>query len=394
MSTTEQGVTPPAQEPKGANPRLEQWRVTIQRVRPQLIGVVVLTLGLILGLGWAYVIAPTIWTDAQPIHLHASYQQEWVKMVADQYTQTRDAEHARNMLSTVGNAQAIVDELIASNSADAALVGRLNAIRSFAPGAENPELAKLSYGTLQTLNPIVLIVIVLVVGSIAVILWGMYAIAVSMIVKGLVPKRRAKTDEATAQASKREAERRRITQEAAQQRETTAPQQIVAGPPPIAQFVSAYLAGDDYYDDSFSIEDEDGGFLGETGAGISETIGVGAPKKVAAIEIWLFDKNDIKTVTKVIMSEHAYRDEAMRAKLAPKGEAVVAQPGMKVALETQTLRIIATIRNLQYGTGALPPNSFFDNLTLDIEAHAKEGASSAPGTAISDMYDGARTSLQ
>jgi hypothetical protein len=388
MSSTEQGVKPPAQEEKRANPTLEQWRVTIQRVRPQLIGLVVFTIGLIVGLGWAYGIAPTIWTNAQPINLHPSYQEEWVKMVADQYTRTRDAEHAQNMLSLVGNAQAIIDELIARNSADTALQGRLDAIRPFAPGSDNPELQKLQHGGLQTLSPIVLVILVLVIGAIAIILWGMYAIAVSMIVKGLLPSRRAEVDEATAEASKREAERRRLAQEAAQQREVAAAtqQQAPAGPPPVAQFMSAYLAGDDFYDDSFSIEDESGGFLGETGAGISDTIGVGAPKKVSAIEVWLFDKNDIRTITKVIMSEHAYNDDAMRAKLAPKGEAVMARPGLPVVLETQTLRIVANIRNLQYGSGALPPNSYFENLTLDVAAYAKEGATSAPGTAIGNMY--------
>jgi hypothetical protein len=44
---------------------------------------------------------------------------------------------------------------------------------------------------------------------------------------------------------------------------------------------------------------------GECGVGISETIGVGDPKKVTAFEVWLFDKNDIQTVTKVLMSAHA-----------------------------------------------------------------------------------------
>ena len=35
-----------------------------------------------------------------------------------------------------------------------------------------------------------------------------------------------------------------------------------------------------------------------------------------------------------------------------------------------------------------PPNSFFERLTIDIAAYAKEGATSAPGTAIGDMYEG------
>lgn len=390
MSATDQGVTPPAQ-PKGANPALEQWRVTIQRVRPQLIGVLVFVLGLVAGLGWAYGVAPTIWTDAEPIHLHQSYKEEWVKMVADQYSifGRQGQSHAQAMLALVGDAQAIIDTLIAENSGDPALVGRLTAIRAFAPGADNPELQKLQYGALQTLNPIVLVLIVLIVGVLGVILWGMYGLAAGMIIRGLLPSRRraAPADSVISEVGRVEHERRRIVQEATRQRQVQTAMQPQVGAPPIRQYVSTYLLGDDYYDESFSIEDESGGFLGETGAGISETVGIGTPKKVAAVEVWLFDKNDIRTVTKVLMSEHAYRDDAMRSKLASKGEAVLAQPGVPVVLETQTLRVVATIRNLKYGADPTPaPNSYFENLTLDIAAYAKEGATSAPGTAIGDRY--------
>jgi len=72
--------------------------------------------------------------------------------------------------------------------------------------------------------------------------------------------------------------------------------------PPMVQFMTTYMLGDDLFDDSFSIDSPTGEFLGECGVGISEAIGVGEPKKVAAYEIWLFDKNDIQTVTKVLMS--------------------------------------------------------------------------------------------
>lgn len=390
MSSTEQGVTP-SPEKKGANPALEQWRVTIQRVRPQLIGVVVFTLGLVLGLAWAYGIAPTIWTNAEPIHLHTSYQDEWVKMVADQYSLfgRQGEDHAADMLRLVGNAQAIIDRLIQENQGNSTLVARLNAIRQFAPGADNPEIQKIQYGGLQTLNPAILVVVILVVGVVGVILWGMYAMAVGMIVKGLLPSRRKSDDSAAmTEASRLEQERRRIAQEAATRaQQAPPPGTATAGQQPLKKYVSTYLLGDDYYDESFSIEDASGGFLGETGAGISETVSVGTPKKVTAIEIWLFDKNDIRTITKVIMSEHAYNNEALRSKLAPKGEAVVAQPGVPIELETQTLRIVATIMNLSYGPDATPaPNAYFENLTFEIAAYAKEGATSAPGTAIGNMY--------
>ena len=87
----------------------------------------------------------------------------------------------------------------------------------------------------------------------------------------------------------------------------------------MAQFMASYKLGDDLFDDSFSIDFPAGEFLGECGVGISETIGVGDPKKVTAFEVWLFDKNDIQTVTKVLMSAHAFLDEATRLRLACQG---------------------------------------------------------------------------
>lgn len=137
---------------------------------------------------------------------------------------------------------------------------------------------------------------------------------------------------------------------------------------PMAQFVTSYALGDDYYDQSFSIETPTGEFLGECGVGISEAIGVGDPKKVTAFEVWLFDKNDIRTVTKVLMTEHCFQDDALRAKLAAKGEAVLGQEGAAIDLATASLRVDAKVIEIEYATGELPPNSFVDRLTIELAA--------------------------
>jgi hypothetical protein len=107
--------------------------------------------------------------------------------------------------------------------------------------------------------------------------------------------------------------------------------------------------------------------------GISESIGTDSPKNVTALEVWLFDKNDIRTVTKVVMSDHAFFDEALKAKLAPKGEPVLARENETVVLETASLIINAEIRDMQYGAGTLPPQSYFDQITIELSAWAKEG---------------------
>ena len=135
---------------------------------------------------------------------------------------------------------------------------------------------------------------------------------------------------------------------------------------PIAQFMTTYMLGDDLYDDSFSIDSPTGEFLGECGVGISETIGVGDPKKVTAFEVWLFDKNDIQTITKVLMSEHAYNDESISQRLISKGEPILIEPGKHIILETATLQLEARVVEMNYGQGALPDNSFVDRMTLEL----------------------------
>jgi len=135
---------------------------------------------------------------------------------------------------------------------------------------------------------------------------------------------------------------------------------------PVAQFMTTYAFGDDLYDDSFSVDSPSGEFLGECGVGVSETVGVGEPKRVSAFEIWLFDKNDIQTVTKVVMSEYAHNDDKTRIRLESKGELVLAEPGKKVLLETATLQLEARIIDMAYGEGAAPDLSFFERLTLEL----------------------------
>ena len=155
------------------------------------------------------------------------------------------------------------------------------------------------------------------------------------------------------------------------------------GDQPLAQFVTTYALGDDHYDPSFSIELKNGDFVGECGVGIAETIGVGEPSKVTALEAWLFDKNDIRTVTKVLMSDYAFRDDALRTKLAPKGEPVLAGEGKDVILETRGLRMQVRILETKYGAGDLPPDSFFDKLTVDLAAWVKpESEQASPAAEV------------
>ena len=145
----------------------------------------------------------------------------------------------------------------------------------------------------------------------------------------------------------------------------------VDDPTPLGGFQTTYVRGDDAFDKSFIIENANGDFLGECGVSISESVGTeDGSRNVTAFEIWLFDKNDTHTVTKVVMSDHAFNDEAVRAKLAPRGEPILANYDNTVALETNSLIINADVSEIDY-SGMPPSKGVFERFTVDLSAWVK-----------------------
>ena len=140
---------------------------------------------------------------------------------------------------------------------------------------------------------------------------------------------------------------------------------------PVAQFMSTYAFGDDRYDESFTFDAPNGEFLGECGVSISDIIGVGEPKKISAFDIWLFDKNDIQTVTKVLMSKHSFEDSTTRQRLEIRGEPILAEPGAQFVLQTATLRLEGRIVDVMYGDMPLPEDSYFQRSTVELAIYRK-----------------------
>jgi len=145
-----------------------------------------------------------------------------------------------------------------------------------------------------------------------------------------------------------------------------------AGPPPLLQKTSSYVLGMDNFDESFAIETEDNEWLGECGMGISESLGDGTPRQVAAFEVWLFDKPNTLTITKVLMSDYANNNETLRNKLASRGEPVLATPSGTFSLETPDLNVEAQIVDMEYGEDT-PAYGYFNSLKVMLTIHRKPG---------------------
>lgn len=323
--------------------------------RPLVVGLLALVLGLVIGLTWGWVIQPVEWRDAPAYLLHPSLQDEYLRMSIDSYMVNGDEELAAKRFLDLGDKGAALFQNIKANPGkqDPAFIDqyrdmlkRRNLYNPDQPVTETP--APSSGGSSLV--------------SLAIILGGLLAVAGVAAAAFWLLRGGRRTGIGTPAQQAADASR------AVEKTDYVA----MGEAPPVAQYVTTYVIGDDLFDDSFSIDSPSGEFLGECGVGISETIGVGDPKKVTAFEVWMFDKNDIQTVTKVLMSPHAFNDPGFRSKLEAKGELVPVQPQKQVVLETQTLQMIATVSDMQFGQGGLPDGSYFDRLTLELAIWTKK----------------------
>jgi hypothetical protein len=79
------------------------------------------------------------------------------------------------------------------------------------------------------------------------------------------------------------------------------------------------------------------------------------------------------------MSQHAYNDDALRAKLASKGDPVLAEIGKGIVLETSSLRVEARVMDMEYDGGAVPPQSHFTKLTVELVTRPLESGGAPVG---------------
>ena len=340
---------------------------------PISFGVIGLIVGMVIGLvalGWS--VWPLRWTDAAPTDLQIDYQRDYLCMMIDSYIQNQDNELVQLRWDGLGeNANELLNTLTPTacrftSAAEIEAFKEIVDLNMVIPEITAEELVEeeTKIGVLdageETLSEVqtvsilplaILILLTLVVGGILIF---------------LMIKRRKGNSGGKVKASKVVIPKNNTEGQLESESKKT-----VIKESPLAQFITTYRQGEDLYDDSFSIDSVNGAFLGECGVGIAETIGVGDPKKVTALEVWLFDKNDIQTVTKVLMSEHANNDPALRQRLLSKGEPILIEPGIRFIMETASLQLEAHVIDMVYARGPLPENSYFSRLTLEVSVWPK-----------------------
>ena len=134
----------------------------------------------------------------------------------------------------------------------------------------------------------------------------------------------------------------------------------------LIHYQTVYKLGDDLFDETFSLDEQDERFLGECGIGIAETINNTEPKAVTAFEIWLFDREDIHTPTYFLLSDFAYTNEEILSRLKNKGGFDKISEGKEYLIESQSLKMTVKINSLEYGTESAEINSYFTKVLFDV----------------------------
>ena len=327
--------------------------ISVLLKKPAIAVTLGVVIGLAIGLTMGWGIWPVEWTDATPEVLRAELQEDYMRMAIDSFRVNSDPNMANQRYRALGPnaAQVLLDIQQNPENLDPAVISNFSQVIQTAVGPIDPAATPAEEPSSMST--------IIIGGSVILIL----AVVVGVIFMLRNVFRVRPRGEATAAMHAAEVTR---------QTEKTDFQSLGLSPP-VTQTMTTYVIGDDLYDESFSIDTQGGDFLGEYGVGVSETIGVGEPKKVTALEVWLFDKNDIKTATKVLMSSHAYNDPNLRSRLEAKGELVVLEPEAQIILETAALQLLVTVNDLEYGVGPLPPESYIERATLELAIWPKEG---------------------
>jgi hypothetical protein len=135
------------------------------------------------------------------------------------------------------------------------------------------------------------------------------------------------------------------------------------------EYRALYQMGEPDYDEAFDVADAAGGYLGQCGLELNDPIGR-SHDQAAALQAWLWDSSDPDTKVKVLMSEGAYRDTAMRDQLKGDHDAIPVRAGAEFELETYKMRLRGQVEKVEYADQE-PAYTIFSELLVRFRVDRK-----------------------
>lgn len=314
------------------------------RNRLILASLIGLIAGLILGLVYGYVIDPVEWVDAPMSLTRTDLQEDYLRMAIDSYVLYIDPATAYQRWLELGDfGPAILQKVAASPGAQG-----LEAVNRFKelvmpPTAAPADISCPSVAGTSNNLCVYLWLGTVMVGGIA----GVYFYTrLSRQIEG--PNLRRANP---------------VKVPALVEEPITIP---YADRPVLVHTMMTYVIGDDLFDESLSVENDQGDFLGECGIGIVHTVDNELPKKVNALDIWLFDKNEINTKSVVIMSHEAFHNDIVLSQLRSKGEPLLAEIGREITIKTTHLVMVVRIVDMVCDEMDPMDCSFFQRISMEV----------------------------
>ncbi len=138
----------------------------------------------------------------------------------------------------------------------------------------------------------------------------------------------------------------------------------------LAEFDAIYHQGDADYDEAFVVKGELGtGYPGECGMGIADALDA-ERTQATALEVWLFDKSDIHTVTTVLVSDYVQNNPARGERLAEKGDILLIAPNQVFTIQAKALALQSEVTRLDYAEDTEQPHSVFAQVKIHLTVYA------------------------
>jgi len=139
----------------------------------------------------------------------------------------------------------------------------------------------------------------------------------------------------------------------------------------IGTFQAVYDHGNEQFEESFELSTSEG-FLGDCGVTVAERLNVASPAPVVALIVWVFDREDLNSANKVLLSPLAfYGNKAVRDKLAKQygQQALVEVKEGTFEIKTSSLRTEVEVRNLQFADLENIPGGYFRHVELTFRVY-------------------------
>ena len=225
-------------------------------------------------LGWW--IWPLEWVNGAPVNLSTDYQRQYLCMLIDSYVRNQDQTLMRVRWSSLGSGNTELLKSLTASECRFSSNAEIDSFKTIMNVSSNPALTL----TPGTSSPAASNSRVSFLTS-STLLWPDSCSRWTFAVPSLSKRSKINLNPKKKSVKNTETKENFNSPNPPQAHESLQEK-------PMAQFVASFHIGQDLYDESFSIDSTSGEFLGECGLGIAESIGVGDPKKVTALEMWLF----------------------------------------------------------------------------------------------------------